>query len=132
MVKVEPRSVKNGKYTLYEILATDGNKYSCWDKEYVDALGVGNEVEVEVDISTNGRYTNRTIVIPGQQRRSTPKPTSSPSPVSEENMNKLYAKLVSIEGLILAEVESLKKIEAKLDEKSSEMPVENEADEIPF
>ncbi len=67
--KIKEGYGKNGKaWTLFRVTDSTGLEYSTFSPVY-EAM-IGTEVDVDVEVKQNGKYTNRTIVEPGMKKSS--------------------------------------------------------------
>lgn len=96
---VTPKEVntKFGKKVVFEIKADDGETYSCWDKDFVNALNLDTPIEINFEVSQNGRYTSRTISTGKKGRKF----------LNEEDVQRIVDEAKKD---ILAEIENLKKL----------------------
>ena len=63
---ITPRQVttKFGQKNVYNIVDSENNRYTCWDKEYAESLKPNESVEINYREEQKGQYLNRTIVAP--------------------------------------------------------------------
>lgn len=102
-VEIIPKEVntKNGKKTLYEVKADDGDVYTCWDTNYAQALNTGEEVEITFETTQNGRYTSRTIFTPRKRKYLTAEDVEKIVTTAVNNSNaKIMSELENIKQLI--------------------------------
>jgi hypothetical protein len=57
---VTSRQSKDGKYTMYDVAMSDGNKYTTFEGELAQQAAAlqGQQVSANVEVKQNGRFTN--------------------------------------------------------------------------
>lgn len=63
--KIKEGYGKKGPWSLYKVTDSNNVQYSTFEEKYTAMLGM--EVDVEVEVKQNGKYTNRTILEPRKQ-----------------------------------------------------------------
>ena len=65
VIEKKKGSTKGRKWTLWEVVDGNGDKYTTFDGKYLELIGT--IVEIEYKEEQNGKYVNRTILEPKKQ-----------------------------------------------------------------